>query len=147
MDPPIWRDVMPSFYLVICILLPRFDLLNYVVAEVLFDPEMKIAEPVRLHQDALPRRLGRAVLGTLLDLVVPILRPVFERLGIVLLDLRPFLNQSYQTVAELVTVLDPSRRAFVVTRLPEGVRRRYQHVVVAVMWHLSLSREIPFTWK
>lgn len=133
MDPPIWRDIIPSFYLVICILLPRFDLLNYVVAEVLFDPEMKIAEPVGLHQDTLPRRLGRAVLGTLLDLVVPILRPVFKRLGIVLLDLRPFLDQSYQTVAELVTVLDPSRRSLVVARLPEGVRRCYQHVVVAVM--------------
>jgi len=129
----IWLNVIPPFYLVIRILLPRLDLLNDVVAEVLFDPEMKIAEPVGLHQDAFPRRLGRAVLGSLLDLVVPILRPVFERLGVVLLDLRPFLNQSYQTVAELVTVLDPPRRSLVVARLPEGVRRRYQHVVVAVM--------------
>lgn len=146
-EPPTWLDVIPSLYLVIRILLPRLDLLNDVVAEVLFDPEMKIAEPVGLHQDALPRRLGRAVLGSLLDLVVPILRPVFKRLGIVLLDLRPFLDQSYQTITELVTVLDSPRRSFVVARLPEGVRRRYQHVVVAVMWHLSLSREIPFTWK
>lgn len=74
------------------ILLPRFDLLNDVVAEILFDPEMKIAEPVGLHQDALPRRLSRAVLGSLLDLVVPIFRPAFERLGVVLFDLRPFLD-------------------------------------------------------
>ena len=113
--------MIPPFYLVIRILLPRFDLLNDVVTEVLFNPEMKIAEPVGFHQDALPRCFGCTVLGSLLDLIVPILRPVFERLGIVLLDLCPFLNQSYQTVTELVAVLDPPRRSLVVSRLPEGV--------------------------
>lgn len=115
------------------ILLPRLHLLDNVVAEILLDPEVKIAESVGFHEDALPRRLGGAVFGPLLDLVVPIFRPILQRLGVALLDLRPFLDQRYQTVAELVPILDSLRGALVITRLPEGVRCRYQHVVVAVM--------------
>lgn len=134
-------------YFVIRVLLPRLDLLDDVVAEILSDPEVKITKSVGLYQDSLPRRLGRAVFGSLFDLVVPILRPVLERLSIVLFNLRPFLDQRYQTIAELMTILDPPRRSLVVARLPEGIWRRYQHVVVAVMWHLSLSRKILFTWE
>lgn len=115
------------------ILLPRLHLLDNVVAEILFDPEVKIAQSVGFYENSLPRRFGGAVFGSFLDLVVPILRPILQRLGVVLLDLRPFLDQRYQAVAELVPVLDPFRGALVIARLPEGVRRCYQHVVVAVM--------------
>jgi len=139
-----WRNYS---YLVIRVFLPRLDLLDDVVTEILFDPEVKITKSVGFYQNTFPCCLGCTIFGSFLDLVVPILRPVLERLGIAFFNLCPFLDQRYQTVAEFLTILDPPRRPLVVARLPEGIWRRYQHVVVAVMWHLSLSRENLFTWK
>lgn len=120
-------------YFVIRFLLPRFHLLNDVVTEILLDPEMKIAQPFRLDEDTFPGSLSGSIFRPLLDLVVPIFRPILQCFRVTLLDLRSFLDQSYQAVAQFVPVLDPLGRSFVITRLPERVRGCYQHVVVAVM--------------
>ena len=58
------HSVAALAHLVKVVLLPLFDLGVHVVHEVVADLEMQLAALVRLHQHALPRRLGSAVLGT-----------------------------------------------------------------------------------
>lgn len=123
------------FYLVICVLLPLLDLVEDVVREVVPNLGVQVAPPVRLDEDALPGRLRGAVLRPLLDGVVPFLRPRLQRLGVVLLDVRPLVHEGHQLLAQLVAVLDALRGLLVVAGLPEGVARGYEHVVIAVVGH------------
>lgn len=115
------------------ILLPRLDLANHLDVEVVADAIVHIAPAVRLDEDTLPRRFGGAVLGALFDEVVPLLRERLQVLGVVLLDLGALGDECYKVRAQLIAVFDALGGALVVAWLPEGVARRYQHVIVAVM--------------
>ena len=117
------------------ILLPLLDLRYILVDEVVPDARVQVAPPVRFPEDALPCRLRRAVLRSLLDHIVPLFRPSLQALRVVPLHLGAFHDERHQVVAELVTVFYPLRGAFVVARLPEGVCGGYQHVVIAVVRH------------
>ena len=73
---------------------------------------------------------------TFFDELVPLFRPGFEILGVVLLNLRSVRHQLDQIRAQSIAVLDPFRRPFVIAGLPKRPARRRQQVLLAVMRHL-----------
>jgi len=123
-------------HLVIGFLLPVLDLGDDVVAEVIAHLGVEVAEAVGFDQHPFAGGLRGAVLGPLLDQVVPLLGPGLEAARVVLLDLGALLDQCDQVARQLVAVFDALRRPLVVVRLPERVARRDQHVVVTVVRHL-----------
>jgi hypothetical protein len=121
---------------VVILLLPVLDLGDDIVAEVVPDLGVQVAEAVGLDEDALAGRLRGAVLRALLDQVVPFLGPGLQAARVVPLDLSALLDQRDQVARQLVAILDALGRPLVVVRLPERVARRDQHVVVTVVRHL-----------
>lgn len=77
---------------------------------------------------------------TFFDEVIPLLCPGTQALRVCLLDVGAFLHQGDEVRTQSVAVLDASGGPLVVARLPEGVTRRHQHVVVAVVGHGVRSR-------
>lgn len=123
-------------HLVVILLLPVLDLSDDIVAEVVPDLGVQVAEAVGLDEDALAGRLRGAVLWALLDQVVPLLGPGLQAARVVPLDLGALLDQRDQVARQLVAILNALGRPLVVVRLPERVARRDQHVVVTVVRHL-----------
>ena len=73
---------------------------------------------------------------TFFNELVPLFRPGFEILGVVLLNLGSVRHQLDQIRTQSVAVLDPFRRPFVIAGLPKRPARRRQQVLLAVMRHL-----------
>jgi len=86
---------------------------------------MNVGDLVGLGQGRRPRRLHAAVLAALLQVLVPLLGPALERLGVRPLNVGTVRQHLLQVVADFVAVLAALHGALVLADLPEAVTRRF----------------------
>ena len=84
-------------------------------------------------QSKLLLTFGGAVFWTLLDQLIPFLRPTLQTFCINLFDLSSLLDQGHQIVTQSKAVLRSFGGALKVHRLPKRIGARHEQRIVAVV--------------